>query len=104
MRLNTHVRQTGWLLLAVVALLGTWSQILDYLELSFLDAQRQFWRTPLIRCPWSRCGPLTVAPRLPSPTTQIGPLHRFQVPTAPGSGCWTRRSLRDGTADIALSV
>ncbi|MBK6660771.1 MAG: DUF2834 domain-containing protein [Proteobacteria bacterium] len=48
MRLNTHVRQTGWLLLAVVALLGTWSQILDYLELSFLDAQRQFWRDTLL--------------------------------------------------------
>lgn len=48
MRLNTHARQGGWLLLAVVALLGTWSQILGYLELSFLDAQRQFWRDTLL--------------------------------------------------------
>ncbi len=48
MRLNTHVRQACWLLLALTALLGTWAQILDYLKLPFMQAQTQFWRDTLL--------------------------------------------------------
>jgi hypothetical protein len=48
MRLNTTVRQIGWLILALTALLGTWAQILDYLKLPFLEAQVKFWQDTLL--------------------------------------------------------
>lgn len=48
MRLNSNFRQACWLLLALVALLGTWAQILDYLQLPFIEAQSRFWRDTLL--------------------------------------------------------
>lgn len=48
MQLSTHVRQAGWLVLALVALVGTWAQITDYLALPFSEAQVQFWRDTLL--------------------------------------------------------
>jgi len=48
MRLNTHVRQAFWLVLALSALLGTWAQILDYLKLPFMQAQVKFWQDTLL--------------------------------------------------------
>ena len=48
MRLNTKVRQAGWLLLSLSALLGTWAQILDYLKLPFMQAQVKFWQDTLL--------------------------------------------------------
>ncbi len=48
MRLNPTLRQIGWLVLAVSALLGSWAQILDYLKLPVLDAQVKFWQDTLL--------------------------------------------------------
>jgi hypothetical protein len=44
---NLTIRKALWLSLAVIALLGTWAQILGYLELSFWGAQVAFWRDTL---------------------------------------------------------
>ena len=49
MRLNTTVRQFFWLVLAVTAVIGTWAQILDYLQLPFLQAQVKFWQDTLLQ-------------------------------------------------------
>lgn len=48
MRLNTTVRQIFWLVLALIAVLGTWAQILDYLKLPFQQAQVKFWQDTLL--------------------------------------------------------
>jgi hypothetical protein len=41
------LRKILWLTLAVVALVGTWAQILGYLDLGFWGAQAAFWRDTL---------------------------------------------------------
>lgn len=45
---HSAVRQILWLVLAVAALVATWSQILGYLAMPFLDAQVQFWKDTLL--------------------------------------------------------
>ena len=48
MRRNSNARQILWWLLALIALLGTWAQILDYLKLPFMTAQVKFWQDTLL--------------------------------------------------------
>lgn len=48
MRLSSTARQLAWLLLSLLALLGTWVQILDYLKLPFYVAQAKFWQDTLL--------------------------------------------------------
>ena len=48
MRRNSNARQILWLLLALIALFGTWAQILDYLKLPFMTGQVKFWQDTLL--------------------------------------------------------